>query len=267
MNRAERRRAKREDTKNNKLMIWLNGLNFDQKKLLHEYCKDASRRDLYIYSRFWEIILRPKLYEAFGIDEGEKFLEEVIDDLGCEGKIISEKYDGKGDDYVMKLNRDSAKIFKQYEELKNQGIKEKEIIEELVSKYPKYSVSSIKNTIAEQKRELKKAAELNEDKELDKKLEKILEEPKEVEKKEVVNVKEKEIEFEEINKQIIVDAKGSLGIYHIENNQATIDNFTFKTEKDVDEEIALRRKVLEKELASLDLREREYKAILKKYIA
>lgn len=267
MNRAERRRAEREEKKNDKLMRWLNGLNFDQKRLLYEYCKDASRRDLYIYSRFWEIVLRPKLYDAFGIDEGEKFLAEVIDNLEAEGKIIYEKFDGKGDDYVMKLNRDSANIFKQYEELKNKGIKEKEIIEELASKYPKYSVSSIKNTIAEQKRELKKAAELNEDKELDKKLEKIFEKPKEkeVEKKEVVSVKE--IEFEEISKQIIVDAKGSLGVYHIENNQATIDNFTFKTEKDVDKEIALRRRVLEKELASLDLREREYKAVLKKYIA
>lgn len=72
--------------------------------------------------------------------------------------------------------------------------------------------------------------------------------------------------FEELNKKVVLDAKGSMGTYHIEDGAATIEEFTFKTHKDVDDEIALRRRVLEKELNKLDIREKEYKAIVDRYL-
>ena len=282
--RAERRALER---KTNRLSKWLLSLTKEQKEFLTEYCNDYARADLYAFGYAWEMVLRPKIYEK-SLNEllGEHELNNIMDLVEEEGKRFFE-YKKNGGDYIMAIKGSVEKIIKKYEELKNKGLKEKEVHEELVILFPNLSSTAIKNTIAEYKRDLRnKKLETKEDQEVNAALKSIF--PEEDKKPAVINPEfekavkdmenqkeepkedikvDKEIVFEELSKSIIADVKGSLGVYHIENGKADIEGFTFATDKDVEEELALRKKVIENLTAELEVREKEYKAIIKAYIA
>lgn len=280
--RAERRALER---KTSRLSKWLLGLTKEQKEFLTEYCNDYAKADLYAFGYAWEMVLRPKIYEK-ALNEllGEHELNNIMDLVEEEGKRFFE-YKKNGGDYIMAIKGSVEKIIKKYEELKNKGLKEKEVHEELVILFSNLSSTAIKNTIAEYKRDLRnKKLEVKEDQEINEALKSIF--PEENKKPAVINPEfekavkdmenqkskgdnkvDKEIVFEELSKSIIADVKGSLGVYHIENGKADIEGFTFSTDKDVEEELALRKKVIENLIAELEVREKEYKAIIKAYIA
>lgn len=284
--RAERRAVER---KTSRLSKWLLGLTKEQKEFLTQYCNDYARADLYAFGYAWEMVLRPKIYER-SLNEllGEHELNNIMDLVEEEGKRFFE-YKKNGGDYIMAIKGSTEKIIKKYEELKNKGLKEKEVHEELVILFPNLSATAIKNTIAEYKRDLrnkKLEVKKEEDSEINEALKSIF--PEENKKpavidpefetavKDMENQKEKpkeevkvnkEIVFEELSKSIIADVKGSLGVYHIENGKADIEGFTFATVNDVEEEITLRKKVIENLIAELEVRAKEYKAIIKAYIA
>lgn len=318
----------REHIKRNvRLANWISSLTKEEAEFMDLMNKQQARDTLDNYTDSETILMENFLIEN-GFDSSQ-VLEEFRNNMETEGLIVR-KFIENGEDYFMKLKDDSKNIIKDYEELKKEGLKEKEILEKLWLKYPRYSKNAVKNVILKhttncmsktcalakedgncgnevvltgkgdchnyapegtEKVDSVKVTKINKKDQLFK----FFDENKNLSKEEL---KRKAIEkfnvsdhgfdnymylynkenkrgnvqmdepiiFEELNKKIVLDAKGSMGTYHIENGEATIDDFKFKTHKDVDYEIALRRRVLEKELNNLEIREKEYKAIVDRYL-
>lgn len=282
LNRNQRREL---DRREQRLMKWFKTLSKEKVNFIHELMIENSKQDIYCFGYAWEMVLRPIIYSQYDnklIAEHE--LTKIEDLVEAEGQKVFE-FRKNGGDYIMEIKNSKQGIIKAYEKMKGMGMKDKNIYEELYLKYPKFSNNAIKNVVLEYKKDLKtkeddkeiqKAAEyiLGEDnnktsvennKTVDKNNEKVAVINKDFE--EAVQDMVNEVHLEEISKKIIADVKGSLGEYHIEDNKVTIKDFTFSSQKDIDEEIALRKKVIEKQLKELDVMNKEYRAVLKKYIA
>ena len=236
MSRAERRREERET---NKLTKWLNGLNMAQKRLLVDYCREKSKEDLLVYSQAMERVLRPYIYEH-SMDElvGEQTYDNLLNQIALEGETIL-KLNFKGESYMKLIEQATPEIINMFEDLKSKGCSEKEILEEVKTKFPKLTANAVKNAIAEHKRELrKKNKELNSNTDSDSLAAYILGEKEQEEPKEVQPVeesKEKPVEepkeeskianpFKILNKTVIVDVAGAHGEYHIENGKVKRKN-------------------------------------------
>lgn len=153
LSRAERRR---EDRKNQKLAKWLMKLDRDQRQLLTEYCMESSKSDILAYCEAYERVLRPELQEVFNDEiKAEKFLEKVIEKVTFEGKALRNFKNGSVE-YVANIKSEKENIIKKYVDGIENGKKDKEIREELKTIYPTFTASSIKNVIAEYKRDKKK---------------------------------------------------------------------------------------------------------------
>lgn len=268
MNRNQKRES---DRRHARLEKWFKTLDKEKVNFIFELMVENSKQDLYCFGESWEAVLRTSIYPRY---DNELIAEYEID------KIISlveqeclkiQEFRENGGNYIMEIKNNKQEIIKVYEKMKGLGIKDKDIYEELYLKYPKFSNTAIKNVILEYKRELKAKED---EAEIQKAAEYILGEetkrkPATINKEfdEAVQDMINDIKLEEISKKVIADVKGSLGQYHVEDNQVNINGFTFATEKDIDQEIALRKRVIEKQLKELDVMGKEYRAVLKKYIA
>lgn len=153
--RAERRR---EERKNKKLFKWLMSLNREQKMLLTEYCTEATKSDILAFGQAFERVLRVEFQKLFNDEiEAEEYLSKIIDLVEEEGLAMKKLLNGSVE-YVANLKQCKGEIAKRYEDLKATEIKEKEIWNQLKMDYPKFTLSAIKNVIAEYKRDKKKAA-------------------------------------------------------------------------------------------------------------
>lgn len=279
LNRQQRRQKERESRKEvkkhaellSKLAItsvdkkkaamgkWVASLSNEQSEYMSLIIDSCSKADICIFAEAYARVLDVYLTEkGLPIED----LEKIHSLLGEEGKF-EKKYVEKGESYVMKIDKLKPEIIEKYEELKNNGMKDKEIINELIVKFNQISTTSVRKIINEHKRNTLTDKDMNE---AMNNIEQIISEPVKKKEPEPQAKKEDLIIFEESNKKITLDAKGSMGTYHIEDGTATIEEFTFVNYKDVDEEIALRRRVLEKELNRLEFREKEYKAIVDRYL-
>lgn len=158
MNRAERRRNKREESSNIKLARWVHGLDYDKKKLISDCISERVCDEIEVFFKAWEIGLRVELNEIFGsIHYCEEIIDKIIDSVSKESKVIS-NYEGKGREYVMKIRKDANKITEMYEKLKAEGMKDKKIYEEIWGKFANYSKNAVKNIILEYLRDKKERA-------------------------------------------------------------------------------------------------------------
>ena len=148
MNRQERR-------KKEKLDEWIKSLPSDKIRTIEQYSKELSRTDIEVYSYAYERVLRVKFFEMLGSElEAEKLLEEVIEGVVAEGIKIQELLK-EGEIYDMTIKKNTEEIIKVYEEMKTKNIKEKDIVKDLGVKYPKMTITAIKNIIVEYKRDKK----------------------------------------------------------------------------------------------------------------
>ena len=279
LNRQQRRQKERESRKEvkkhaellSKLAItsvdkkkaamgkWVASLNQEQAEYVSMIIDSCTKSDINVFAEAYSRVLDVYLTEnGLPIED----LDKIYSLLEEEGKL-TKKYIEKGESYVMKIDKLKPEIIEKYEELKNNGMKDKKIINELIVKFNQISTTSVRKIINEHKRNTLTDKDMNE---AMNNIEQIISEPVKKKEPEPQAKKEDLIIFEESNKKITLDAKGSMGTYHIEDGTATIEEFTFVNYKDVDEEIALRRRVLEKELNRLELREKEYKAIVDRYL-
>lgn len=250
---------------------WVMGLSETESLYIQTLVMEQSRMDIRNLDRAYERVLDVYLDEH---NLPYEDLEDIRDKIRIEGEL-TRNYFEKGENYVMKIESLKPQIIKTYEDMKAEGKKEKEIINELIVKFSQISTNAVKRVVNEYKRSKRSETIIEEglaaifpeasEEEVKEVIKK--EEPKKVATvKEDVELNKNEIVFEELSKKIIADVKGSCGTYHIENGEAVIDGFKFMADEDVDEEISLRRRVLERELSNLEFREKEYKAIIKQYL-
>lgn len=158
MNRAERRRSKREESSKVKLSKWASGLDYDKKKLIHDVINESICDEIEVCFKAWEVGLRVELNEIFGsIHYCEEIIDKIIDSVREEARVIG-NYKGKGKEYVMKIRQDASKIIEMYESLKAGGMKDKKIYDEIWSKFANYSKTAVKNIILEYLRDKKERA-------------------------------------------------------------------------------------------------------------
>lgn len=155
LSRAERRR---EERKEQKLFKWLMSLNKEQKNLLTEYCTETIKSDILAFGQAFERVLRVEFQELFNnVEEAETYLKRIVDLVEEEGKALR-KFENGSVEYMANLKQFKEEMIKKYEEERAKGVKEKEIFNSLKMDYPKFTLNSIRNVIAEYKRDLRKAA-------------------------------------------------------------------------------------------------------------
>ena len=251
-----------EGKKNRRLEKWLKTLSKEQRELLTEYSLTQSEADLMIQFQAYERVLRPALNVLTGdVVEAEKILIGIIGQVGIEG--ITARGFKRGEWYMKYIDEIKGNIVSEYTMRKAKGEKEKDIIENIWSKYPKVSRNAVKNAILKHKKELRKQ-ELSEGGvdaavkyifEDNKEEKEIKEEPKEM-REEIKEIKsEEKSKFKVLKKTVIVDVAGEFGEYHVENGRVSHENFVFNNEEDVKKEFNSRKeaflKVIESEEAEM----------------
>lgn len=164
LSRVDRREMEREEQKRlKKFTKWLMKMNKDQREFLEEYCKEASKNDILAFGQAFERVLRVKFQELFGNEfEAEALLEMIIDEVEIEGKALR-NFENGSVEYMANIKKERENIIEIYTGLINNGINDKEAFEELKSAYPMFTASSIKNVIAEYKRDKKKSERKSEE--------------------------------------------------------------------------------------------------------
>ena len=125
---------------------WIDHLEPKHQKIIKLIIEYSSNADLYTYSRAIETVLRNWLYEHdFDVD---KELNNINDLLKIEDKYIK-KYDeeNKEGSYFMSLDKDRQNIINDYKEMKEENMRESQILDDLYSKYSKYSKTSVKGVV------------------------------------------------------------------------------------------------------------------------
>ena len=130
---------------------WIDHLEPKHQKIIKLIIEYSSNADLYTYSRTIETVLRNWLYEHnFDV---EKELNNINDLLKIEDKYIK-KYDeeNKEGSYFMNLDKDRENIINDYKKMKEENMKENQILDNLCIKYFKISKTSIKGVITDFKK-------------------------------------------------------------------------------------------------------------------
>ena len=133
---------------------WIDHLEPKHQKIIKLIIEYSSNADLYTYSRAIETVLRNWLYEHdFDVD---KELNNINDLLKIEDKYIK-KYDeeNKEGSYFMSLDKDRQNIINDYKEMKEENMRESQILDNLCIKYCKYSKNAIKSVITDYKKNKK----------------------------------------------------------------------------------------------------------------
>lgn len=234
MNRNQKRELER---KQKRLSIWLKSLSKEQIELIESVSRQQSKDDLLIYSKAYEMVLRPYLNGIYTPDESEKELEKIFNQVELEGKKVKE-YNQRGENYMAKIDQEKDNIIKTYEELIKSGKKHTAAMDELIIKYSEFTVNALRNVITKYKKEIqdevkkmnKEYKEIEykkteEEKEIADALEYIFEEPKKEENTEDKNITVGPLPKLKIKTAII---QGEYGEYTIEGNTIKVGEEIFK---------------------------------------
>ena len=130
---------------------WIDHLEPKHQKIIKLIIEYSSNADLYTYSRTIETVLRNWLYEHnFDV---EKELNNINDLLKIEDKYIK-KYDeeNKEGSYFMDIDKDRENIVIDYKKMKEENMRENQILDNICIKYCKYSKNAIKSVITDFKK-------------------------------------------------------------------------------------------------------------------
>lgn len=129
-----------------RLTNWVAGLTREEAEFMDIMNKQQARDTLDNYSNSETLLMENFLLENGFDSDSDQVIKNFEKQMEIEGIKIQE-FIKRGEDYFMALKDDSKKIIKDYEELKAQGLKDKDIKEKLWLKYPKYSKNAVKNVI------------------------------------------------------------------------------------------------------------------------
>lgn len=229
---------------------WIEGLNIEQRLFVYRYAKESASADLQVCCITYERVLRCELLKSFSLEDTENIIQNIIDDVTSEGMHINEM-NKKGFDYMKKVDKYKDEICKAYEEIKQAGKMKnnKELMKELVARFPVLTQTSIKSTIAKYLKE--KVDEDNvEENEIEDAYDYIFNYEKapktrsnaadhKEEKLKVQDLKkEKQVEekstIEIVSKKLVMQLKGTFGTYEVEDNIVKNSGNVFKSEDDVE---------------------------------
>ena len=139
---------------------WVLTLKDEQAKYVNLLINAASQKDLNDMSYAYDITLKNWLYEHnFDVD---KEIKEIFETMRLENKYVNEFKEGS---YFMNLDKDRENIVIDYKKMKEENMRESQILDNLCIKYCKYSKNAIKSVITDYKKNKKDVQA--EEKELD----------------------------------------------------------------------------------------------------
>lgn len=164
MNRAERRRQKRELEKKTKDKLsvmkklcgrsektnavdWALNLKTKEQEYLNFMMKENSKHDIQVYIDAYSMALRINL-------DDEELINKINRDVEKEGYKVKE-YRDNGGDYIMSLKNNKEQIIKDYKKGIAENIKEKDLIKDLAVNY-RATVNAIKLVINDYKKSKEK---------------------------------------------------------------------------------------------------------------
>lgn len=234
MNRNQKRELER---KQKRLSTWLKSLSKEQIELIESVSRQQPKDDLLIYGRAYEMVLRPYLNKIYTIEESEKELEKIFNQVELEGKKVKE-FNQRGDNYMAKIDQEKDNIIKTYEELIKSGKKHTAAMDELIIKYSEFTVNALRNVITKYKKEIQdevkkmnkeykeiESKKTEDEKEIEEALEYIFEEPKKEENTEDKNITGGPLPKLKIKTAII---QGEYGEYTIDENTIKVGEEIFK---------------------------------------
>ena len=126
---------------------WVLTLKDEQAKYVNLLINAASQKDLNDMSYAYDITLKNWLYEHnFDVD---KEIKEIFETMRLENKYVNEFKEGS---YFMNLDKDRENILKDYKKMKEENMRESQILDNLCIKYCKYSKNAIKSVITDFKK-------------------------------------------------------------------------------------------------------------------
>ena len=163
-------------------------------------------------------------------------IDKIHEQIAIEGNI-TRNYADRGEEYIMKIAELKPQIIARYEELKKEGKADKEIMNTLTVEFSQISTNAVRKAVNEYKR-----SKIT-DKDIEKAVESIFEEPKSDEVVEKENKPSQSILSEEkvkttskslkVKSLIVEDEEGTE--YIKENNTVKVGTMTFENEKDVED--------------------------------
>lgn len=135
-------------------MKWVNHLDSKHQEILNLLIQGSSNADLEVFSSAVDITLRNWMYEhGFDVD---KELNNINNTLDIEGRCIR-KFNDENEEgsYFMNLDKDRENIVMDYKEMKEENMRESQILDNLCIKYCKYSKNAIKSVITDFKKNKK----------------------------------------------------------------------------------------------------------------
>ena len=163
-------------------------------------------------------------------------IDKIHEQIAIEGNI-TRNYADRGEEYIMKIAELKPQIIARYEELKKEGKADKEIMNTLTLEFSQISTNAVKKTVNEYKRS--KVT----DKDIEKAVESIFEEPKSDEVVEKENKpSQSNLSKEKVKKSnntlkvkslVVEDEEGTE--YVKENNTVKVGTMTFENEKEIEE--------------------------------
>lgn len=129
---------------------WVLTLKDEQAKYVNLLINAASQKDLNDMSYAYDITLKNWLYEHnFDVD---KEIKEIFETMRLENKYVNEFKEGS---YFMNLDKDRENIVIDYKKMKEENMRESQILDNLCIKYCKYSKNAIKSVITDFKKNKK----------------------------------------------------------------------------------------------------------------
>lgn len=129
---------------------WVLTLKDEQAKYVNLLINAASQKDLNDMSYAYDITLRNWLF-AHGFDV-DKEIKEIFETMRLENKYVNEFKEGS---YFMNLDKDRENIVIDYKKMKEENMRESQILDNLCIKYCKYSKNAIKSVITDFKKNKK----------------------------------------------------------------------------------------------------------------
>lgn len=141
-------------------MKWVNHLDSKHQEILNLLIQGSSNADLEVFSSAVDITLRNWMYEhGFDVDRELNNINNTLDIEGrCIRKFNDENEEGS---YFMNLDKDRENIVMDYKEMKEENMRESQILDNLCIKYCKYSKNAIKSVITDFKKNKKETPKDN----------------------------------------------------------------------------------------------------------
>lgn len=124
---------------------WVQGLSNKDAECCNRLLREHTRAHIEDFSIAFQEVIENFLIEQ-GYENHEELMIQFTNDIEDTGIKLNE-IENEGGNYYMSINKDKEKIIADYNNKIQEGLSEREAIEDIMTKYSKYSKSSIKNII------------------------------------------------------------------------------------------------------------------------